>query len=104
MIRRTIVELFKRDGVPPSPEKVASEIGLSRSELTQRLAQEEKLDDLCGVSLKQAFELIEFYGPSALFTDAITENVQGAVLVKQKLNRIEEKKRGGNPPPASDKK
>jgi hypothetical protein len=103
MIRRTIVELFKHDGLPPSSEKVASEIGVSPADVSRRLEQEEKLDDLCGLSLKQAFELIEFYGPSVLFTDAIVDNVQGAVSAKRKIDRIEARKRGTSSPPASNK-
>jgi hypothetical protein len=104
MIRVTIVELFKRDGVPRSLDRIASDIGMSPTDVAQRLAREDKLDDLRGLSLKQAFELLEFYGPNVLFTDAITENVQEAVRAKRKIARIEARKRGNsNSPPASNK-
>lgn len=104
MIRRTIIEIFKRHGSPLAMECVAAEVGASEADVGKELSNQDKLDDLCGLSLKEAFALIEFYGPDVLFTDSITRNVTDAVLTKQKIDRIERRKRRGDkPPPASDK-
>jgi hypothetical protein len=103
VIRRTIIGIFQRHGSPVPLEGVASEIEVTAEDVRDQLAKQDKLDDLCGLTLKDAFALIEFYGPNVLFTEAITQNVTDAVLTKRKLDRIERRKRDeSKPPPTSD--
>lgn len=102
MIRRTIIDIFQEQGSPVPLEGIALRIGTTEQEVRDYLDQQEKLDDLCGLTLDGAFTLIEFYGPKVIFTDVIAQNVTDAVLTRRRLDRIERRKRGGgDSPPGS---
>lgn len=86
--------MFKRTGTPPSLVEVAKETGSTEAQVVAQLEKQDKLDQLLGLSLAEAFELLQFYGRDAIFTESIADAVSQTVETKQKIRSIEGRKRG----------
>jgi hypothetical protein len=93
VIRRKIVDIYKRQGCPPALDAVGAEMELSATDIAHELSNRNELDDLCGLSLSQASELINFYNPKFLFTELLTKTIRDTVLTQKKIHRIAERKR-----------
>jgi hypothetical protein len=96
LIRHVIVDLFKRDGTPPTLASLASEMKCSEADIRNKLAGEDRLSDLRGLTLKQASQLLGLY--DTVFTDEIVKLVNDTVAGQGRLKRIEAKKRKNDPP------
>jgi hypothetical protein len=92
--------MFKRQGTVPTLNGVSVEMGLPERDLRKQLNSQSRLDNLCGLSLQQAHLLIECYGESGFFTELITRNVIDAIVGRQRLERIENRKKRDNDPSA----
>lgn len=91
MIRQRIVSLYLEHGSPVSLVNISKELGISDAELQQQLYSTEKLSDLNDLEVKQANELIQFYGKEVLFEKSVVENVMQLLSVREKLDTIEKK-------------
>ncbi len=103
MIRQRILSLYLERGGPIPLADVAKDVGLSLADLELELEKSEKLDDLHGLEIRQANELIRFYGENVLFSKSVIENIEKYLIVRHKLNVIEKKaQKKGNPPSDPD--
>lgn len=93
MIRRMIVEAFRKADALKPLETLALEMGLPLASLLEALKQEEKLDELCDLPSDDVFRLIEFYGSDTLFSERVTIAVRDSVLLRQRLLRIDSRKK-----------
>jgi DNA-directed RNA polymerase specialized sigma subunit len=96
MIRQTILDLFRRNKSLPSLQEIAAEIGITTQDVALALSTQPRFDNLAAVSdlsMEQLYELLDFYGPNTMFTEDISDNVRGFIATRQKIKRIEEKKR-----------
>jgi hypothetical protein len=103
MIRQTIIDLLRRNRSLPSLQEIATEIGATTQDVALALSTQPRLDSLADVgdlSMEQLYELLDFYGTNAMFSEGISDNVRGFIATRQKLKRIEAKKRksSGSPP------
>ena len=103
MIRKTIIELFLASGTPFSLDKVAERLGISHAELMSRLETEPKVNNIDAISIKQAQQLVSFYGRNVVFADYIVEAVEKYLAGRSKIEAFEKKARdAGKPPPEDD--
>jgi hypothetical protein len=103
MIRHALIELYKKSGIPPSQEEVASHTGITIDELRQRLDREPPLPNLHDVSFSDARKLIDHYGPELLFSESAVSDVKAYFAHRAKIEAFEKKaQRKSDPPPPSD--
>ena len=98
MIRERIIHLYIEHGAPVPLVDVAKRLGLSLNSIELQLRETEKINDLRGLDVRQAHELIQYYGEDFLFTSDIVETVEQYLDVRHKLDVIEQKAQGGKGP------
>jgi hypothetical protein len=101
LIRQRIIRFFLERGTPIPLTDLATDLGLPFGSLEVQLRESERLSDLNGLEVRQANELIRYYGEDVLFTTDVVETVKQYVLVRRKLDAIEKKmarKKDGTPP------
>ena len=73
--RSKIVDLFKKHRSCIRIGDIAVELDMTLEELVILIGSEDRLDDLCDLSVKQAAELIQFYGSRFLFSGRMQEHI-----------------------------
>jgi DNA-binding Lrp family transcriptional regulator len=91
LIRKNIIRLYQEHGHPVPLTDIAQKLGSSTEALAQELARTEKLGDLQGLGIKQAGELIQFYGKDMLFAKSVVDDVEQYLAVRSRIEAIERK-------------
>jgi hypothetical protein len=102
LIRQRIIRSFLERGSPIPLADLAKELGLPLESIDLQLKESEKLSDLHGLEIRQANELIQYYGEDMLFTADVVDTVSQYLLVRSKLAAIEgkaQKKKRDTPDP-----
>jgi len=71
-------------------------------ELAILIGREDRLNDLCELSVEQAKELVQYYGPRFLFSEKTQSHIDDYLTVRKKLDSIEATARGKDPKSSSD--
>lgn len=104
MIRQAILDTFRAHGKPVALDQIAEQLGISPDELSQLLAQQQRITKLEGVSMKEAGDLISFYGRDFLFAENIVNTVEQFLAGRKKIEGYEKKARDvGLLPPEENK-
>jgi len=87
-----IIDEYRKHGSPISLESFYAQYREVLPKGVKHLSELEPLDNVFGLTLDQANELINFYGEGSLFSSEIERNAREYVATREKLDFIEKKK------------
>lgn len=96
MIRQKIIDCFKVAGGPePVFDSVLKELGLDRSQLKSQLNNEPPLNDLAGLTLDKASQVVEQFKGHAIFGPDIEKAIVEFNQARQEIRDFEKRARDG---------
>jgi hypothetical protein len=98
LIRHKIIAYFKGTDAEPNLDEVAKRLGVNRSALISLLHGESPLDDLNGLTLKEAKGALKQFEGMALFAPSLEKAITEFNESRDQIREIEKLARGGGPP------
>jgi hypothetical protein len=88
-----IVDEFRDSGIPLTLDEIARKRGIERSAVDAQMRKADRISDFRGLTPDQAFKVLEFYGPGAIFDNSLERAIMEFQASKARLDEMD--RRGG---------
>jgi hypothetical protein len=95
LIRYKIVEFFRGTDAEPNLDEVAKRLGLDRSDLLSQLNSEKPLDDVAGLTFKDAKRVLRQFDGLQIFAPDLENAITEVDETRAQIREIEKQARGG---------